>query len=449
MYSKLGTRQAIKFRLNTALAAVNLRVSPIDLMRVLHTADWHLGQRFQNGHERLDEHRCFLQWLGRTIAERQVEVLVVAGDIFDTGAPSAAARQLYYDFLADLRRDSTCHDVVLVGGNHDSAATLNASAGLLKGLRVHVVGGVPEVFEEQCIALPHGATVPQLLVAAVPFLRDGDVRRLVSGETVQEREGRLREGIAAHYQQVAACIRTSYATGVPVLATGHLFAAGCADNDQLTERPLSIGTLGQITADAFPALFDYVALGHLHRPQMVGGQTRVRYSGAPVPLSFSETSYPQQVLLLTFGKGPGCPAIEALDVPCARRLLRLRGSLNEVLAAIAAYDNAGHQHEAWAEVLVRPGLPWAEVQEQLREAWQATQGQLRVLVARPWREAEAAEPTAETTPLPALPHLDELTPQAVFEQLLDTSTYALFEEAARAELLGTFAELLRSMEIEH
>ncbi len=413
-------------------------------MRVLHTADWHLGQRFQNGHERLDEHRCFLEWLGRTIAEHQIEVLVVAGDIFDTGAPSAAARQLYYDFLADLRRSGACHDVVVVGGNHDSAATLNASAGLLKGLRVHVVGGAPDAFDEQCLALPHGAATPRLLVAAVPFLRDGDVRHLVAGETAQEREGRLREGIAAHYQQVAECLRTSHAAGVPVLATGHLFAAGCADNDQLTERPLSIGNLGQITADAFPALFDYVALGHLHRPQVVGGQARVRYSGAPVPLSFSETSYPQQVLLLTFGEGPGCPTIEALEVPCARRLLRLRGSLAEVLAAIAAYDNAGYPYEAWAEVLVRPGLPWAEVQEQVREAWLATQGQLRVVAGpRPWRDAEVPEPTTAPAPPPPLPHLDELTPQVVFEQLLDSSTYAAFEPAARAELLDTFAELLR------
>ncbi|MDO7887877.1 exonuclease subunit SbcD [Hymenobacter cheonanensis] len=415
-------------------------------MRVLHTADWHLGQRFQNGHERLEEHRCFLQWLGHTIAERQVEVLVVAGDVFDTGAPSAAARQLYYDFLADLRRSNTCHDVVVVGGNHDSAATLNASAGLLKGLRVHVVGGVPAAVEEQCLALPHGAASPRLLVAAVPFLRDGDVRRLVVGETFQEREERLRAGIAAHYQQVADCLRGSFAAGIPVLATGHLFAAGCADNDQLTERPLSIGNLGQITADAFPDLFDYVALGHLHRPQVVGGQARVRYSGAPVPLSFSETAYPQQVLLLTFAAEPGCPAVEVLEVPCTRRLLRLRGSLPEVLAALAAYDNAGYQHEAWAEVLVRPGLPWAEVQEQVREAWLATQGKIRVVAGpRPWRDADAQEaaPQAEPATTPSLPHLDELTPQTVFDQLLDTPAYAGFEPAAREELRGTFAELLR------
>ncbi len=413
-------------------------------MKVIHTADWHLGQRFQN-QERLDEHRCFLTWLTSAIDAHAVEVLVVAGDVFDSGTPSAAARQLYYDFLAGLQASATCRDVVIVGGNHDSAATLNASAGLLKGLRVHVMGGVPAAFEDHCLALPHGAAVPRLLVAAVPYLRDGDVRRLVPGETAPEREARLRDGIADHYRAVADAMRLFYGQHpVPVLATGHLFAAGCADNDQLTERPLSIGSLGQITADAFPEYFDYVALGHLHRPQTVGGQARVRYSGAPIPLSFSETGHPQQVLLLTFGSGPGCPAVEALDVPCERRLLRLRGTLDEVLADIAAFDNAGHRHEAWAEVLVLPTLPWAEVQELLREAWLATEGRLRIVTARPLRQVAELEGGAASASaaVELLPQLDELTPTAVFEQLLAGPAFEAFEAETRAELRATFAELL-------
>lgn len=404
-------------------------------MKVLHTADWHLGQRFHNGHERLAEHRCFLAWLARTIEEQGVEVLVVAGDIFDTPNPPAPARELYYDFLAGLRDSATCHDVVLVGGNHDSAATLNASASLLKRLRVHVVGGVPAQFEEQCIALPFGAAMPRLVVAAVPYLRDSDVRRLVAGEGAAEREGQLRDGIAAHYRRVAEGLGHCRAQGVPVLATGHLFAAGGTAGD--AEREIHVGTLGQITADAFPDTFDYVALGHLHRPQVVGGRAHVRYSGAPVPLSFTESGHPQQVLLLTFANGAAAPQVEALDVPCTRRLLRLRGPLDEVLTKIADYDNAAYEHEAWAEVAVDSGLPWAVVQEQLREAWQSTAGQLRVLVIRKLRLDEAVNP-AGLDPAEVVPHLDELTPRAVFEQLLATKNY---DEEARVELLATFGEL--------
>ena len=405
------------------------------LLKVLHTADWHLGQRFHNGHERLAEHRCFLAWLARTIEEHQVEVLVVAGDIFDTPNPPAPARELYYDFLAGLRDSATCHDVVLVGGNHDSAATLNASGSLLKRLRVHVVGGVPARFEEQCLELPFGAAQPRLVVAAVPYLRDSDVRWLVAGETAAEREAELRDGIAAHYRRVAEGLGHCRAQGVPVLATGHLFAAGGTAGD--AEREIHVGTLGQITADAFPDTFDYVALGHLHRPQLVGGRAHVRYSGAPVPLSFTESGHPQQVLLLTFADGAAPPQVAALDVPCTRRLLRLRGTLDEVLAKIINHDNAAYEHEAWAEVAVDSGLPWAVVQEQLREAWQGTDGRLRVLLIRKLRADDVVSP-AGLDPAEVVPHLDELTPRAVFEQLLATRNY---DEAARVELLATFAEL--------
>lgn len=408
-------------------------------MRVLHTADWHLGQRFQNGHERLEEHQCFLDWLRQTIEQEQVEVLIVAGDVFDTGNPPAAARELYYNFLAQLRSSATCHDVVIVGGNHDSAATLNASASLLKALRVHVVGGVPTQFEQQCITLPHGTDTPRLVVAAVPFLRDADVRHLVAGETTAEREARLREGIAAHYHRLADHLPDYRAQDVPVLATGHLFAAGGTAGD--AERDIHVGNLGQIAADAFPAVFDYVALGHLHRPQVVGGRPHIRYCGAPIPLSFSETGHPQQVLLLTF-HGAGCPEVQALDVPCTRRLRRFRGPLEKVIQQITEHDNTGYAHEAWVEVVVETGLPWAIAQDQIREAWLQTNGQVRVLTARKLAGAPSPEAAFDASlHEPTVPHLDELTPRAVFEQLLDTKDY---EPAARAELLATFGELLAS-----
>lgn len=404
-------------------------------MRVLHTADWHLGQRFQNGHERLAEHRSFLDWLLLTIEAEAVDVLVVAGDVFDTGNPAAAARELYYSFLAQLKSSTTCHDVVIVGGNHDSAATLNASASLLKALRVHVMGGVPAQYLEQCIVLPHGAAVPRLVVAAVPFLRDAEVRQLVAGESTAERDERLRHGIAAHYHALADHLGHYRALDVPVMATGHLFAAGGTAGD--AERDIHVGTLGQITADAFPDCFDYVALGHLHRPQVVGGRTHIRYCGAPIPLSFSETSHPQQVLVLTFD-GAACPAIRALDVPITRELRRFRGPLEQVVQDILDHNNAGSSHATWAEAAVESGLPWALVQEQIREAWQATEGRVQVLMVRQLRDETAPSADFDTPEIP-LPNLDELTPRAVFEQLLDIQNYT---PEARQELLDTFGELL-------
>lgn len=408
-------------------------------MKVLHTADWHLGQRFQGGHERIEEQQYFLDWLLAVIDRHGVEVLVVAGDVFDTGNPPAAALELYYSFLARLRGSASCHDVVIVGGNHDSPATLNASASLLKALRVHVVGGVPTRFEDQCIPLP-SAEAPRLVVAAVPFLRDADVRRAVAGESTDEREARVREGIAAHYRRVGECVGSWRNKGVPVLATGHLFAAGGIESKD-SERLIHVGSLGQITADAFPTAFDYVALGHLHRPQRVGGTEHIRYSGAPIPLSFSETEHPQQVVLLTFD-GPQMPTIEPLDVPCARRLVRFRGSLDAVLLELAAFDNDTYALPAWADVQFESADTTAACFDRLKGIADGVRDRVRVLgVPRHLRPGTVDATDAVLEEAEPTPHLDTLQPADVFDRLLDQQQI-LPETDVRTRLQGTFRELL-------
>lgn len=405
-------------------------------MRVLHTADWHLGQRFNGGHERTEEHRHFLRWLVETIQAQRVEVLVVAGDIFDTGSPSNAALELYYSFLLQMQA-TACRDIVLVGGNHDSPATLNAPARLLRHLRVHVVGCVPDCFEDQVIVLDNAAGKPGLVVCAIPFLRDRDVRLSVPGEEAEERETRIRQGIADHYARIAEVemVWQLKAAGVPVLATGHLYAAGAAPSD--SERTIHVGNLGQVTADHFPTLFDYVALGHLHRPQRVGGREHIRYSGSPIPLSFSEIDHPKEVLLLEFA--PQSLAIEALPVPSARRLVRFHGPLDEVLVRLAAYDNDGYPLPAWADVEVRSELSQLEVAEQLLAViTQLDRTQLEVLARRHFRLL-TLRPLADD-PEPLTRSLHDFTEREVFEKRLEEEP-----EGARTELLGAFDELLELM----
>ena len=344
-------------------------------MRILHTADWHLGQYFLAGQERLSEQRAFLDWLVRTIDEQQVEAIVLAGDVFDSTTPSHAAQELYYDFLVRLQ-GSRCRDIVIVGGNHDSPTLLNASRRLLRALRIHVVGGAPPDPAEQLIALPGTDGRTGLLVAAVPFLRDRDLRLSVAGESLEGRQTRIQESIADHYRHLSEhdALRRHRERGGAVLATGHLYAAG-GEAREGAEREVHIGGLGVVGAEHFPAAFDYVALGHLHRPQVVGGRAHIRYSGSPVPLSFTEADDRQQVLLLDFaddGSGAGQPpVITALAVPVARRLQRFHGELDEVEAAILAFDNEAHSLVAWADVLVRsdeaPDVVQRRVQEALRE----------------------------------------------------------------------------------
>jgi exonuclease SbcD len=165
-------------------------------MRVLHTADWHLGQHFLTGQERLTEQRAFLDWLLATVQAQEVEALVLAGDVFDTTSPSHAAQELYYDFLVRMQ-GTCCRDIVVVGGNHDSPTLLNASRRLLRALRIHVVGGAPTDPAEQIVSL--AGSGPGLVVCAVPFLRDRDLRLSMAGETPDERQFRIRESIAGHY----------------------------------------------------------------------------------------------------------------------------------------------------------------------------------------------------------------------------------------------------------
>lgn len=409
-------------------------------MRVLHTADWHLGQRFISGHERTDEHRHFLDWLVATVQEQRVEVLVIAGDVFDTGSPSNQALELYYSFLLNMR-STCCRDIVVVGGNHDSPATLNAPARLLRHLRVHVVGCVPDCFEEQVLVLADAHGKPGLVVCAVPFLRDRDVRLSVPGEMAEAREARIKQGIADHYARVSEIEQVWQLKdlGLPVLATGHLYAAGAAPSD--SERTIHVGNLGQVTADHFPEIFDYVALGHLHRPQRVGGREHIRYSGSPIALSFSEADHPKEVLLLEFGGGK-LQSLEALPVPNARRLVRFQGPLEEVINHLTTYDNAGYHLPAWADVEIRSELTQLEVADALLKVIQdLDRKQLEVLARRHFRLIKLrALGEAEDAEEPLTRSLHDFTEREVFEQRLEAEP-----EEGRAKLLQAFDELLEQM----
>jgi exonuclease SbcD len=404
-------------------------------LRVLHTADWHLGQHFLTGQERLTEQKAFLDWLLATVQAEGVEALVLAGDVFDTTTPSHAAQELYYDFLVRMQ-GTGCRDIVVVGGNHDSPTLLNASRRLLRALRIHVIGGVPAEAGEQIISLPDDTGRPGLVVCAVPFLRDRDLRLAVAGETPDERQLRIRDSIAGHYKTLSEhdALRHLRAHDVPVLATGHLYAAG-GEAREGAERDVHIGGLGVVGAEHFPASFDYVALGHLHRPQVVGGRAHIRYSGSPVPLSFTEADDKQQVLLLDFA-GAGAPLITPVPVPVARRLQRFHGNLDEVEDAILAFDNEAFSLVAWADVLVRSDEPTTEVQRRIQAVLKERRS--HVLAPRGVRQNRISDLPGLASPDPAAPieHLHELTVEEVFRRRV-----AGLPPERAAALSATFQEL--------
>ncbi len=402
-------------------------------MRVLHTSDWHLGQRLVNL-ERTEEHQHFLNWLLQTIEQEQVEALVMAGDVFDNGAPSNTALKLYYDFLR--RACATCcRHIIITGGNHDSVSTLNAPRELLEYFNIHVVGGASENPLDELIELRDAEGKLQLVVCAVPFLRDRDVRLSVAGENYEEREQRIREGIARHYEAFVPHLQQYKTARVPVLATGHLFAAGGSASD--SEKEIHVGNLGQIGADQFPVEFDYVALGHLHRPQQVNKRHHIRYSGSPIPLSFSEVSDKKVNYILDFADGK-LSALQELEIPCCRKLVRFKGSLEKVKEQLALFDNSAFILPAWAEIQVELAAPLPDLQQQLDEVLQL-KPDLQLLIHRPPLIQAATQTLEQQVQQEA--DLHTLREKDVFLKRCESA----FPDSDHTELLATFSELMELM----
>ena len=314
-------------------------------MRILHTADWHLGLRLykKDLHE---EHKKFFEWLLQLVEDRKIDVLLISGDVFDQANPSNESRKLYYDFLKDI----VCYNcfVVITGGNHDSPGILNAPREILAMLQVHVVGNVPENMADQVVGILNRRGEVSALIAAAPYLREPDIHRFTEGEVFDDKRLQISAAIRNHYKALADYCAEKYEVGLPVIAMGHLYAAGATTSE--SEREIQIGYQSPVTADDFPASFDYIALGHIHRPQFVANQTRIRYSGSPIPLSFSEKNDRKIVIELDITEDDGIVQTSH-PVPAFRKLVKFSGTFEEVKIAIESFENNGDA-KAWAELQI-------------------------------------------------------------------------------------------------
>lgn len=325
-------------------------------MKILHTSDWHLGRTLYGEH-REGVFAAFLDWMIGTLRTQQVDALIVAGDIFDSTIPPVTAQKLYYSFLARVGRETPCRDVIVVGGNHDSPQLLNAPKTLLDALGIHVVGKAGDNPADEVVPLRDEKGDVTALVLAVPFLREGDLHQLSEEDLKADREARIIGETKAHYQKVfdTACALYPQALSLPLIATGHLFAAGGTAGK--SERDLYVGSLGAVPEDVFPAKADYLALGHLHRAQVLSDNVAHAYSGSPIALDFSEGQTEHFVNLVTFsGK---TPAVTPLPVPAFDRLVHIEGNRDEILAAVKALTESGTDNPVLVEA-VHTGLGAAE-----------------------------------------------------------------------------------------
>lgn len=400
-------------------------------MRILHTADWHLGKRLHR-HALHGFQVQFIEWLLKTVEEQAVEAILVAGDIFDTANPSSEARNLYYTALARLH-GLGCQ-VIITGGNHDSPAVLQAPKTLLEALRIHVVGEKTEAPEAMLVPLQDRAGHTHALVSAVPFLRDADLRRLVEGETALQREEAVREGIARVFREQAEAAARE-AGGVPCIAMGHLFVHGVSTSD--SEREIQVGNLAGVTDQVFPETFDYVALGHIHKPQKVGQEDRIFYAGSPVPLSFSESQDHKRVILLEVSD-EGIQH-ESLSVPVFCRLPRFKGPLEHIRQKLETLDPG---QDALIEVHLMAERDHPDIPVQLNElvAEHNRQHPDQLIIQQ---RIEYGDRTVGAGQLfEQEQNLDALSPEAVFRERLDRDQP---EPETRALLEDAFQEILEEI----
>jgi DNA repair protein SbcD/Mre11 len=372
-------------------------------MRLLHTADWHLGQKFI-AQSREAEQALALDWLLATIEQERVEVLVVSGDVFDVHNPPVSAEDLYYAFLTRLRATG-CRHVVVIGGNHDSPARLNAPRGILRALQMHVVGAATGQIDDLLLTLRATDGTPELFVAAIPFLRDRDFRFTTASEQTADRIRQIQEGIGRHYAEAAEALK-KWDTTTPRIALGHLYASGASASEE--QQNIYLGNLDNIAAEAFPTEFDYIALGHIHRAQQVGKQNRIRYCGSLIPLSFSEIKDQKKVLIVDISATSGLETVREVAVPTFRRLRTVRGELEEVIQKMQAEHQPDDPLPAWLEVVLTGDPGVAAPDRHLRDAAEGLHLEvLKIRHEHPRRTLDEIAPVEDLT---------QLSPAEVFAQ---------------------------------
>ncbi|MEH8177123.1 exonuclease SbcCD subunit D C-terminal domain-containing protein [Aeromonas veronii] len=403
-------------------------------MKILHTADWHLGHQL-HGHDRRFEHDAFLDWLTDTLKAREIDALLVAGDLFDTANPPASAWQQLYRFLARLRAELPQLNMVLIGGNHDSPSKLDAPHELLRAFDLHLVGSISRdsegKLETDRLLVPLQDREGKIAAwcAAVPFLRSSDLRV----EQLAEGQDRLIEGVRQVYAEVLAEGRARCGEDLPLIAMGHAYLAA-GQLSELSERRVLGGNQHALPAELFAGA-DYTALGHLHLAQSPA--EGVHYSGSPLPLSLAEANYNHQVLEVTFAGGK-LAGLERIPVPRAVEMIRLPQSpLDEALEAIEALTLPPCPQEAQPFLEVRLLLPKPEAR--IRERILAAIADKPVRLARISTQYQGSgEGLADGR---ERRRLDELSPTEVFRLCYQRQ----FEGDPEAPLVASFEEILEQV----
>ena len=403
------------------------------MLRLIHTADWHLGHTL-HGVSRHTEHQQFLNWLLAELLDKQADALIVAGDIFDSANPSAQAQAQLYEFLVSAKKQQSALDIILVGGNHDSATRLDAPSSILNALGVHVVGGLRRDnqaidWRRLIVPLTNAQGEIKAWCGAMPFLRNADLPN-------SEDDDPLVTGVKSLYDELFTQLQNHAQHGESLIMTGHCYMVN-GNVSELSERKILGGNQHALPVELFSKAVDYVALGHLHLAQTVGANEHIRYSGSPIPLSFDESHYVHSVLQVEVTAGQGV-AITKLKIPRSIELLRIPNSkdfatLSNVLAQLESLDLADlpkAQHP-FVELRIKLDKPEPSLRQQIEEVISVLPVRLlKITTAYTGNDNSLADLQIEQ-------RLEELQPLDVFQRCYQTK----YDTPAPDDLTALFNEL--------
>lgn len=334
-------------------------------MKIIHTADWHLGNVFHR-HNRVAEHRHFFGWLRDTIVQQQPDALIVSGDIFDGPNPAAEVQRLFYDFLTHLSVEHPGMSIILIAGNHDSGARLEAGEELLRLHNIFVRGTVwkdaegETYFERMILPLaPRGSDTAEVVCYALPFLRPADYP---AGLSVQD-------GLRHYLTNLDKRLKKTAFKRLPVVVAAHFYAHGALIQAHEHSERLVVGGQDMVEIDTMGKAYAYVALGHIHRPQAVGNCANVRYAGSPLALSFSERDYKRAVNLVEIDTQGHVETTSLFYTPlCALISLPDRGALDpqEALSRLRSLPDAQPDDDREAYPYVEMNIRLAQPEPELR-----------------------------------------------------------------------------------
>lgn len=334
-------------------------------MRLLHTGDWHLGRTLE-GRSRLPEQVAFIEELTGIVEEEKIDAILIAGDIFDTVNPPAAAEELFYHSLERLSAGGR-RPIVVIAGNHDHPDRLAAAAPLTTKQNIYLLG-YPDI---QGLSIMMPTWEYPLHVAPMPYPSEARLKKVLS-ESLDE------EILQQLYQEQVAYLWKEQATRLPSdgvhVAMGHLFVAGGEESD--SERPIQIGGAYTVGASHLPSQVEYVALGHLHRPQQLHqAPVLTRYSGSPLAYSFSEAAYAKSVTIVNL-EPQQAATWQEIHLTSGKPLVRWQAK--EGLQQVQQWLEEKKDRNAWVDLEIHLQSPLT-----LQEIHQLRQGHEGLIHIRP------------------------------------------------------------------